>query len=171
MHEHDIAEIRRLLEEQAIILGAIMAAIDDLTAAVTANTEATAAAVAALNADSNTAAVVSATAAITKNTSDLNAAVAAANPPPPPTLPAVTGVSPDTGSVAGGESISLTGTGFTGAISVSFGTVAAVSFTVGSDTSVTAVAPAVTTAGTVDITVVTPAGTSATSISDQYTTA
>jgi hypothetical protein len=48
-----------------------------------------------------------------------------------------------------------------------FGTTAATSFTVNSDTSITATAPAGT--GTVDVTVVTPNGTSATSSADKYT--
>ena len=39
--------------------------------------------------------------------------------------PAVTGVSPTSGSVAGGDTVTVTGSGFTGATGVSFGTVAA----------------------------------------------
>ncbi|MEI9978433.1 MAG: IPT/TIG domain-containing protein [Edaphobacter sp.] len=81
--------------------------------------------------------------------------------------PAITGLSPAIGTPAGGTSVTITGTSFTGATAVNFGSTAAASFTVNSDTSITAVSPAGT--GTVDIAVVTPAGTSATVTADQYT--
>jgi RHS repeat-associated protein len=79
----------------------------------------------------------------------------------------VTKVAPSAGPAAGGTTVTLTGTGFTGATAVDFGTKAATSFTVVSATSITAKAPQGT--GTVDITVVTPLGTSATSTADHYT--
>ena len=63
--------------------------------------------------------------------------------------------------------MTITGTGFTGATAVDFGTTPATSFTVVSDTSITADSPAGT--GTVDVTVTTPGGTSATSPADQFT--
>ena len=81
--------------------------------------------------------------------------------------PSVTGLSPASGSSAGGTSVTITGTNFTGAGSVTFGTAPATSFTVNSATSITATAPAGS--GTVDVTVTTPSGTSATSSVDQYT--
>jgi len=81
--------------------------------------------------------------------------------------PAVTGISPNTGTTAGGTSVTLTGTVFTGATAVKFGTVGATNVIVVSPTSITATAPAGT--GTVDVTVVTGGGTSATSASDQFT--
>ena len=58
--------------------------------------------------------------------------------------------------------MTITGTDFTGATAVKFGTTAATGFTVNSATSITATAPAGA-AGTVDVTVTTPGGTSATS--------
>jgi hypothetical protein len=84
--------------------------------------------------------------------------------PPPPT---VTGVSPAEGPQAGGTSVTVTGTELIGATAVKFGSSDATSFTVNSESSITAVSPAGT--GTVDVTVTTPAGTSATSAADQYT--
>jgi hypothetical protein len=54
----------------------------------------------------------------------------------------------------------VTGTGFTGAIAVRFGSTSAASLTVNSDTSITATSPPGT--GTVDVTVTTPGGTSTT---------
>lgn len=56
-------------------------------------------------------------------------------------VPVVTGVSPSSGPTAGGTNVTLTGTGFTGASSVTFGGVPATSFTVNSATQITAVTP------------------------------
>ncbi|MGO9558160.1 MAG: beta strand repeat-containing protein [Acidimicrobiales bacterium] len=80
--------------------------------------------------------------------------------------PVVTGVSPNAGSPLGGDSVSVTGTGFTGATAVDFGTAHATHVVVSSDDSLTATSPAGT--GTVDVTVKTAAGTSATSLADQF---
>jgi hypothetical protein len=82
--------------------------------------------------------------------------------------PAVTGLSPATGTTAGGTSVTVTGTNFTGATAVNFGSVVLTSFTINSDTSITATAPAQA-AGTVDVTVTTPNGVSTTSAADQFT--
>jgi hypothetical protein len=81
----------------------------------------------------------------------------------------VTGVSPGSGPVSGGTSVTITGSGLTGATAVNFDGTAASSFTVNSDTSITATAPAATAVGPVDVTVTTPSGTSATSGADQFT--
>jgi hypothetical protein len=64
---------------------------------------------------------------------------------------AVTSVAPACGPAAGGTTVTVTGTGFTFARGVDFGTTAATSFTINSDTSITAVTPGG--AGTVPITV------------------
>ena len=48
-------------------------------------------------------------------------AVGLTRPSPPVTLPAVTGVSPASGSTAGGSTVALTGTGLAGATAVRFG--------------------------------------------------
>ncbi|MBH0777916.1 IPT/TIG domain-containing protein [Nocardia bovistercoris] len=71
--------------------------------------------------------------------------------------PQLTGVNPNSGPLAGGTAVTLTGTNFTGATAVRFGTTPATSFTVVSATQITAVAPAGS-AGAVDVTVVTPGG-------------
>ncbi len=83
------------------------------------------------------------------------------------TVPMVTGISPNSGPIAGGTVVTITGSGFTGATSVNFGAMSAASFTVNSDTLITATAPAST--GTVDVTVTTPTGTSANSTADVFT--
>ena len=81
---------------------------------------------------------------------------------------AVTGLSPSAGPVGGGTLVTITGSGFTGATAVDFGTTPATSFTVNNDTTITAASPA-STAGTVNVTVTTPAGTSARSPANVFT--
>ena len=83
------------------------------------------------------------------------------NPPPP----MVTSISPTAGPAAGGTTVTITGTNFSGA-TVMFGT-AATSITSNTGTQITAIAPAGS--GTVDVTVTTAGGTSATSAADQFT--
>ena len=61
----------------------------------------------------------------------------------------VTAVSPSNGLAAGGDSVTITGTGFSGATAVSFGGTAATSFNVISATQISAVSPAGS--GTVDV--------------------
>ncbi|MFR9754131.1 IPT/TIG domain-containing protein, partial [Nocardia sp. 004] len=73
-------------------------------------------------------------------------------------VPTLASVVPGSGPVAGGNSVTLSGTGFTGATAVLFGGIPAVSFTVVSDTQITAVVPAGT--GTVGVTVTTAGGVS-----------
>jgi len=82
--------------------------------------------------------------------------------------PRVTGISPTIGPAAGGTTLTISGTGFTAATGVSFGSTAAASFTINSDTSITAVSPAAS-AGTVDVTVTSAGGPSAASAMDQFT--
>ncbi len=55
--------------------------------------------------------------------------------------PVVTTVTPNTGPIAGNTLVTITGSGFIGAGKVAFGTIAATSFTVVSDTEITAVTP------------------------------
>ncbi|GGP22624.1 IPT/TIG domain-containing protein [Silvimonas iriomotensis] len=83
------------------------------------------------------------------------------------TAPTVSGISPTSGPTAGGTTVLLTGTNFSGASAVFFGGTSA-SFTVNSATQITATAPAGS-AGTQHVTVTTPGGTSTTSAADQYT--
>ena len=77
-------------------------------------------------------------------------------------LPTVTLLAPASGPTAGGNTVVITGTNFTDATVVKFGTVKATTFTVNSAIQITATAPAGTSGTTVDVTVTTPAGTSAT---------
>ena len=82
--------------------------------------------------------------------------------------PTITAITPSSGPASGGTTVTITGSNLTGATAVKFGSTAATSFTVNSDSQISAVAPAGS-AGTVDITVTTPVGTSVTSNADQFT--
>ncbi len=84
----------------------------------------------------------------------------------PPPVPTVTGVNPTSGPASGGTSVAITGTGFTGANAVHFGSATA-GFTVNNDQSITTTSPSGS--GTIDVTVTTTGGTSATSSKDQFT--
>jgi hypothetical protein len=86
----------------------------------------------------------------------------------PSVSPTITGISPTTGPLEGGTLVTLSGSGFTGATSVIFGSTTATSFTVNSDTQITAMSPA-DSAGIVYVTVTGPGGTSSASIADQFT--
>jgi hypothetical protein len=81
--------------------------------------------------------------------------------------PTVSAVAPSSGPPAGGTPVVITGTNFTGASAVKFGTTAATTFTVTNGTQIAATSPAGT--GTVDVTVTTPTGTSAISAADHFT--
>ncbi|HEY1833747.1 MAG TPA: IPT/TIG domain-containing protein, partial [Solirubrobacteraceae bacterium] len=85
--------------------------------------------------------------------------------PPAPTIVRVT---PNVGPSAGGTAVTITGpsgTDFSGATAVHFGAAAA-SFTIGSPTSIAAVAPEGI--GIADVTVTTPAGTSPLLLADRF---
>lgn len=72
--------------------------------------------------------------------------------------PHITGISPVEGSIAGGTAVTITGTGFTGATSVTIGSAAATSIVVVNDTTITCVTPGSTVPGPVNVAVVTPEG-------------
>ena len=82
-------------------------------------------------------------------------------------VPAVTGLSLASGPAAGGTFVTITGTGFTGATAVEFGTAAATNVAVVSSTTITADSPAGT--GVVNVTVTTLGGSSADSAADRFT--
>ncbi len=86
-------------------------------------------------------------------------------PAPAPTL---LSISPTSGPVAGGQTVTLTGTGFQTGATVSFGGTAATSVTVLSAASITCVTPAAGTPGAVNVTVTNPDTQSAT-LTNGYT--
>jgi len=73
--------------------------------------------------------------------------------------PTITGVAPGFGPLAGGSTVTITGTNLTGASAVTFGGTAATSITVNSPTSLTCVTPLQASAGPVNVAVTTLAGT------------
>lgn len=73
--------------------------------------------------------------------------------------PQISGLSPGCGPTMGGTAVTVTGSGFAGASAVTFGSTPSGSFTVVSDSTMTAVSPA-SSAGSTAVTVTTPSGTS-----------
>ncbi|MFI2324910.1 IPT/TIG domain-containing protein [Nocardia beijingensis] len=71
-------------------------------------------------------------------------------------VPTLVSVTPNTGPVTGGTAVTISGSGFTGATGVFFGFLPAVSFTVNSDTQITAITPVGL--GPVPVTVTGPGG-------------
>ncbi len=82
--------------------------------------------------------------------------------------PTVTGISPSSGSLAGGATITITGTGLRGAEAVNFGLAGASNIKVISDTEITVTNPN-SIAASVDVTVIVQGVTSATSSADKFT--
>jgi hypothetical protein len=74
--------------------------------------------------------------------------------------PTISGLSPDHGSAAGGNEVTLTGTGFLNATSVTFNGVAGTGVHASSDTSLVVIAPASSVGGPVDVVVETAKGSS-----------
>lgn len=72
------------------------------------------------------------------------------------------------GPLAGGQTFQISGSGFTDATKVLFGTIPASSFTVTSDDSITGTVPTTSTPGPVDVTVTGPYGTSAVNANDVW---
>ncbi len=83
--------------------------------------------------------------------------------------PAITSTSPASGSIAGGSTVTITGTNLNGASAVKFGSTPATSYVAESETQITAVVPPSPTPGSVDVTATTLAGSSATGSSDLFT--
>lgn len=83
---------------------------------------------------------------------------AADDPAPVAAAPTVTSLVPNNGLDTGGTTVTVTGTGFTGATAVRFGPTPAASFTVVDDTTITAVSPA-RPVGIANVWVQTPEGT------------
>jgi hypothetical protein len=73
-------------------------------------------------------------------------------------VPTITAISPGSGPIEGGTSVSISGTDLEGATAVSFGGLAAASFTVNSESQITALVPAAPNLTALPITLTTPAG-------------
>ena len=92
-------------------------------------------------------------------TATLNNSLAAPPPPPPPAGVVVASIAPAAGPIAGGTSVTVTGTGLTGATGVTVGGVPATQVQVQSDTSLTFTSPA-SIAGPATVIVIAPGGVS-----------
>ncbi len=75
--------------------------------------------------------------------------------------PTVSAISPQAGSLAGGETVNISGSGFEYASAVKFGTLAATSFQIVSESIITAVSPQNSAQGSVTVVVESPLGVSA----------
>jgi hypothetical protein len=145
-----------ILENQDLILEnqeTQMASTTALTQSVEGLTKIVGEVVSEVNSSEDQGAIDAATAAIETAITDLRAVL-------PKPVPTVSSISPDTSGTAGGESVVIAGSGLTGATTVEFGAVAASSFTVESDTQITAITPSEE-AGSVEVVVSTPGGKSA----------
>ena len=101
---------------------------------------------------------------------DLHITIESRNPVLPAGIPVVTNISPDSGPVTGGTTVTITGTGLHGVTEVDFGPAPATSFVILNDFSLTAIAPAGIAAGSVvDVIATTPDGSSPISPADEYT--
>jgi hypothetical protein len=78
-------------------------------------------------------------------------------------------LAPSSGPISGGTSVTIAGHDFTGSTAVKFGSTPAASFTVNSDTEITAISPPSSNAGVVNISITTAAGTTPATASDQFT--
>jgi len=105
---------------------------------------------------------------ITVTTTAGTSAVVAADQFTYVTTPSIQNVVPGSGSTLGGNRVTISGAGFTGATAVTFGSVAATSFTVESDAEIVAETPAEP-AGKVDVSVTAPSGTSPVDSADTFT--
>jgi hypothetical protein len=82
--------------------------------------------------------------------------------------PEITTISPPSGSITGSTLVTITGKNLNGTTAVSFGTTPAASFTVDSDTEITATAPRGARPGKVDVAVTTLAGQNVNTRFDDY---
>ncbi len=82
--------------------------------------------------------------------------------------PTITGMSPTSGPVFGGTRVTITGTGFSGVTSLTFGGAAASSYSVDSDTQISAMTPA-NAAGATNVKVTTAGGTNGNGGSNVFT--
>ena len=91
------------------------------------------------------------------NLNALTASLKASIPAAAPAKPTITSISPTSGPAAGGSTVSVVGTGLTGATGVTVGGTAATGLTVAGDTSASFITPAGT--GSAPVVITTPGGT------------
>ena len=146
MHDHTDRELLLLILQNQETQ---MAQTTALSAAVAGLTTVVGEVVTDLNSNDDQAAIDAATSAIETAITDLKGAL------PKPAAPVVDSLNPNSGPE--GTSVAIVGTGFTGATTVTFGSTDS-TFTVDSDTQITATSPAGS--GGVPVVVVGPGGSS-----------
>lgn len=149
-------------------IDALVSALDDLTAAVSENTQVTAQLVAQGSGSNNDAAIEAAATQIGVNNAALAKLVTGTTTPPVEGIPTVIGVTPTSGPAAGGQTVTIVGSNFTGATGVNFGSIPAASFTITDDSHIVAVTDPSPVTGNVDVTVTNPSGTSLVTPADVY---
>lgn len=82
-------------------------------------------------------------------------------------VPTIVALSPASGGTAGGDTVSIQGSGFLSVTGVSFGGTPATGFTISNDALIVATTPAGT--GQVDVIITNPTGTSSIVVADEYT--
>lgn len=168
IHINNETSPEKLRELKHFIKEITMATLDDVLLAVQALEKSNSAKLDNLIASGVKVDLTAVLAAETGIQNTANQILAQTQPTPTPLTATVTGISPANGSINGGETITVTGTNFTGATGVMFGLVAGTNLAVVSDTSLTVTSPAQP-AATVDVQVVDAAGTSVVNAADQYT--
>jgi hypothetical protein len=112
----------------------------------------------------NNTAILAAIAGVQSTVNNIQADVAVN----PDLIPVVTGISPNSGSIAGGTVVTITGSNLTGSTGATFGGVAGTNYSVTNDTTAVVTSPA-NTSGAGDVIVVDTNGNSAASPADQFT--
>jgi hypothetical protein len=151
-------EIRHMANTEAQALADLQSAVTDLGAAIAAEITALQNAMNAQGVN-NTPAIEASVSNIRSLIGGLNASIATTTAPPPPTAPVITSISPTSGPLAGGTSVTVIGTGLTKASGVTVGGLAGVGLVVASDTSLSFNTPA-SVAGPAAVVVTGPGGSS-----------
>ncbi len=148
-------------------------ALTDLQSAVTDIGTAIAAEIVALQAAINAQGVNNSPAieaAVTNMRSMIGALKTSAGGTPPVLAPVtVDSISPSSGPVAGGTTVTITGTGLTGASAVTFSGIPASSFVVNSDTTISAISPPGAVGASLPVLVTAPGGVSSVNTFWAYT--
>jgi hypothetical protein len=151
-------EIRHMANTEAQALADLQSAVTDLGAAIAAEITALQNAMNAQGVN-NTPAIEASVTNIRSLIGGLNASIAATTTTPPAAAPVITSISPTSGPLAGGTSVTVTGTGLTKASGVTVGGLAGVGLVVASDTSLSFNTPA-SVAGPAAVVVTGPGGSS-----------
>jgi hypothetical protein len=150
---------KHMADREAQALADLQSAVTDLGAAIAIEITALQNAINAQGVN-NSPAIETAVSNIRSLIGGLNASIASTTGTGTPAVPVITALNPTTGPTAGGTSVSVTGTGLTGATGVTVGGLAATGLIVASDTALSFTTPA-SVAGPAAVLVTGPGGVSA----------